>query len=575
MEMPPHKAAFYGESPELTEDYIHERFPNATYKEGEIGVSGVVFYDDNDNPVVTVTSPEYKPDSELIQRSDLVPWSMREIDPGLEERIAKQLLLRAKCGMPIGDVADEREGWWLRRNIHGRGKLDRLPRAWQIEGHSGLLEGVSPPFDEPYKLRRHAAEYLLRIYRNRPGRMLSEASVPPVGTPLGDDGFRITDGPAEPYMKFVHGKLKELAHTNDDFALQLGRFIAEQCGFDLFKASAFNGEMDSYKRLRSYEPYVLDWCVAARQWNKMYPHLVDMPGEPYPIVPSRIAIAMANIFASTMGAIPSILSFCSPMIFGKSPKIMTPDGIFRQPRDYRDLNKHILKTASPGQLIRDFQHLRANIRLGIIKGNVSTPARAAFYNPGLRSFASHSDDRVRCDSSSLGGHLEDTSSGPTQWPDDEIAGDGLRDLLALSAAEAVAEGATVEEHFRGQYGGFLGRNDDRVDITHGYNLYGRRHEAAVKLIECAIAYACDMSRKYNLYFYNVHGDLLVQRLGSLLMHPTVTKVSDYSRRPLGCLSEVVTYELENGATPMEVETQLCRLQLRRYLEWAGIKEEIA
>src|SRR5581483_2914378 len=86
MEQPPHKAAFHNESPELTESYLRDRFPNATHLEGVIGVSGVVLLDDNDNPVATVTSPEYKPAGEPIRQADVIPWSMREVDPGLEER---------------------------------------------------------------------------------------------------------------------------------------------------------------------------------------------------------------------------------------------------------------------------------------------------------------------------------------------------------------------------------------------------------------------------------------------------------------------------------------------------------
>lgn len=552
-----HKAAFGdtgAEAPPLTEANVYSRFPTAVSHEGTINETGMVFRDGNGNIVAAVTSPVWIPDQGPQRESHVIPWNIRDLGETLETRIAQYMIFRAKRGWSVGASGVEREAW--RIDPRGGGKLVAVERAQQIETHRGMLEEVQRPQREPWLQRRDTARYLSALLAKDPHHIISESSVPPVGSP-NDEGFSLNNGHEAAYIRTVHPILKELANARDPYARQIADFVARKYGRVCFLGTVRFKDFDA---MRKGLPDVRYWGSAARHRSKQLPHY-ELEGEPHPAVPARIACAVGDIYASDLGAVAKLLGFGSPLLFGESPAVMTPAGP-KQPRDYRALLQLVLDTAYPGEFTYDHQTMQARICAGMLDGAIPTPARGAFIDPVSNAYTYHSDVRIRGDSNGFSGRIENTSMGATQWPDDEVASDILLDMLTVSAMEAVAHGERIDHYFAGRYNNMLSGNASRLAIVLGYNLDGRHDPTARLAIEGCLDYIDDMIRSYPAYT----ADLLFaqQRIANLLAEPTTNDIGTYYYQPNGCFSEVVQAALASGVSPIEAERQKCALQRKRF-----------
>ncbi len=553
-----HKEALDGaDSPPLTDAYLRQHFVTAASIEGDVGATGVVVKDDAGNIVGAAPSPDWAPDG--VQReSQVVPWNIRDLGIDFEAGVAVYLIERAERGWNIGSTGSEREAWWIRD--HRLGQLALVAPDLQIETHRGMLEEVQRPDQQPWIHARRTAEHLWQTFDANPGFLLSETPTPPVGSPA-DPGFSINNGRHAVYIATVHTKLKALANARDPYAAQLIDYLAQAHKWT--RPSGRAQRYRSFEDMRDDLPDVRYWSSAARHRSHQLPHVL-VEGEPNPVVPSRIACAAGDMNACSMAAMAKLLSFGSPMLFGQSPAIWTPDGV-RQPRDYRAILQLTLDTAYPGELVGDPATLNERITRGMIDGHIPTPARGAYIDPQTGVYTYHGDVRIRGDSSATAGRIENTAMGPTQWPDDEWACDVLIDLLNISALEAVSQKQTVAEYFKDAYGGLLAGNKDRLAIVTGYNLDGRDSPLARAAIEQCVAYIEDMGRKYPGHARMCR--FAARRFANLLEPPVVDNIANYYYKPKGCFAEVVQLALQaRGARPIDIERQKCKLQRDMY-EW--------
>ena len=106
-----------------------------------------------------------------------------------------------------------------------------------------------------------------------------------------------------------------------------------------------------------------------------------------------------------------------------------------------------------------------------------------------------------------------------------------------SAAEAVSEGKTTQEHLGDKYGGSMTSNDKRLAITHEYNFNGAKPTIVLDQIIFCLEYLEDMAAKYPAYRIPI--GLVQLRVMNMTKEAETDDFGEYLDNPKGPFADVV------------------------------------
>jgi hypothetical protein len=529
--------------PRFTEE---TRMQETYFAEGRVGETGIVARDYRGNVVGVVRHPNWIVE-EYIDRGAYteVIWGDKQTDQHIETsylrmfgndgaaQVATEIVAEATRTDQLPYHASTRgsevESFLVDR---ATGRILKAPIEEQEELLAGLYETALPPAATLKDGILDRARYTLKV--TNPDILAVNTGVPPVGS-IDDPGLQMNEGEYAQYIAGISNKVRPLMGRHDEAGAEVGDFIAGKHGYSSFE------EMVKDKHDIEY------WFAAAGHHSVSLPHVKNEHGE-Y-VVPTEIAIAVADTLNSNMAKISGMLMFSSPMILGETPLIQG-----KRPLDYRDLYRRTMGTTGEGDMIRTPEELHNRITTAIVNGETHTMDRTAYrttLEDGTETPSYHGPVRLRMATSNGKpiGRIESTESGSSFSLLDEYARNVFLDVLKLGAFEAVANGQQPTEYFADKYPNLVD-SSKRKEIGHAYNLNGPTDPTAGEVIDEAVRFMTEMADKYKPYKADI--SFAVDRIKNLKRIATATSFEEYESNPVGPVSQVMQNMLDSGRTPLEV-----------------------
>lgn len=535
----------------LTKKYLNENYPELQFI-GEIQKTGVIGVHKKTRDIAVVirhprwvlhTASNGKVSFGGKQTTDLVMKIMGKSFKSKASDIAQTILSKLKndkklpfnsllIGKEIESVAISKDG-----------VISSLPASEQIEFQQTVHEDALPPVSSIAQSSILRAEQILSRAKSHKDLYLMDTSAPLVGKPS-DSGMQLNNGQAKDYIQPWSEHLKRHMLFSDKEAVGVLKQVAQRFGYS------------SFKNMLKKEGFQVGWPSVSCQTNYGLPHIQESNGE-Y-TVPLEIAIAVADIFNSTFGAIADLLMCSSPLLYGFTPKVHG-----KTVKDYRIVLRYIFDGALPSSFISDVNNLKKRWIYGMQNGVLFTADRLSYQsklpekNPHAIIYGAA---RIRLESKELiiqSGRVENTIAGISPSLLDEIAHDAYLNLLYIAALQAVAKGIHPKDYFGKKYS-LIADWRKRRKVVRLYNIYGSTPPEVQVLLRQAVGLLDDLVKDYpNLADMILFTKSRIQNITKTIKG----NIDNYADSPEGPISDVILAMYQNGLLPVTICRKICDYQI--------------
>lgn len=521
---------------------------------GVVGIRGI-------DVLAGVRHPYWIDTEEGVQTKGMIEYSfLRSLGTEVASRIAQKILDSAQKSPDLPLHASTR-GSEVESILYGttyetRGQIVPAPLQEQEELQAGVLETALPPVSSIEEGMRVRAQLVVDGYKEKNYYIRVNTSVPIASDSSTDDGgnrqidpgAKINEGEYKEYVQAMSQRLLPLMGRHDNFAGQMGDQLAHHYGYK------------SLEEMIQKHPDITFWLNTSAHQSISLPHVKGENDEN--IIPTEIAIAVADINNSNLAKVGSLLMFSSPLLLGEEPTIVDDDNVYH-PRDGRDLLRRIMATSLPGEMIGNVDELSRRTTEGIIDGTTHTIDRTAYYttqSDGTRVKSYHGPVRIRMSQptpDSTIGRVEVTEASNTFSLLDFYAYTIFCDAMKLAGIETVANGQQPGEYYGKKYP-LIVSSDKRTAIGDGYNLHGGSSTLAKEAIEQAYDFMGDIAERYEPFAKNIR--FAQERIKNLLAPTQARNFEEYLENPIGQVSEVMRHMYHDGKTPAEITMEVTKYE---------------
>lgn len=437
---------------------------------------------------------------------------------------------------------------------------DPLEPRMQEELGTTLWETQIDPSCLPNSQAVSLARETLRRKRVN-GGILSNTSMPMVDRIDELELNNNPDGGVGSYIRAYQNYLLQYFFPQDEIAKQAWDFVAQELGHQ------------SFLSMRNSVGNLSPWAMAAAHVSTGLFH--RKPNGSY-YTATEEAIAIADMYNSTLAAPATWMTFSTPFVSGIRPQVTFSDGSIAYPKDVRGVLKFGMQTAYPGDFIKEPENLRRRVVRNMISGTADRLDRAS-YNadfsnqngiPVASAPSCHGAVRNRMAQGNglhphkhTFGRVEFTGSGSTPDISAIITRNALLTMYDLYTYMCLSEGRYPIEAGKHNFPA-IAQWKEALPISHEYNFSGTESPAVqavigqnMQLIEQVVAFYGNGDDIQEVAQLAGRG---LERLGETTVARTL---DNFLSNPEGSISDVLLHMAEDGMEMAAIEAAIDQFQV--------------